>query len=127
MTDRQIAVLVSKGKKLARKVASLEAIKKELDHIKSQLRDHAGDESVEIPGRNGDLALVKQYADSIARVVPSNLLERVTALAGKQLLDIFNLAPAKGDYVSFEVNALRAIGAEKAAALDKLLRVPSTA
>lgn len=127
MTGPALKKLVSEGKALAEKIAKLKPLEKQLDAIKDQLREAAGKKDCEFAGIGGDKAVVKFPADTIARTVDSSCLEQVTQLAGTNLLDLFKLSPAKGDYASFEINALKTIGAVKAAQLDELLRVPSTA
>jgi hypothetical protein len=118
------AALITEAAKLAKLEARLKPKLERLKAIKEQLREAAGKKDAEFKGENGEVAVVKHVADTIARSVDPEHLEEVKELAGDHLDDLFRLAPAK----EFELNVLKTIAdRDQALALVELLKVPSSA
>jgi hypothetical protein len=117
------AALVSEAAKLAKLEVRLKPKLERLKVLKEQIRAAAGFKDAEFKGEAGELAIVKQIADGIARSVDPDDLEKVQELAGGHLLDLFRLAPAK----DFELNTLKTIANPGANELIQLLKVPNSA
>jgi hypothetical protein len=130
MTDQEIKQLVTDGARLAAEIAPLEAKAKELEAIKKQLREAAGDADATFVGLNGETAEVKQQRDGIGRSFKGDLVPRILKLAGEKVWDFFQLAPIPGKELpqkDLRVQLLTDLHKAKATALIETITVASTA
>jgi hypothetical protein len=125
-TDLQLKI--ERGAKLSREISSLEKKKAELDQIKKDFRELAGNKDLELtcPGPGGATVSVEQKNDTVARVVADELLGKVEKLAGPNLFDLFTLHPSKGIEKNFELNAHKTLTKKAAESLVAVLTAPAS-
>jgi hypothetical protein len=123
-TDLQLKI--ERGAKLSREISSLEKKKAELDQIKKDFRELAGDNDLELETPSGARVSVEQKNDTVARVVADELLPRVQKLSGENLFDLFTLHPSKGIEKNFELNAHKTLTKKAAESLVAVLTAPAS-
>jgi hypothetical protein len=123
-TDLQLKI--ERGAKLSREISSLEKKKAELDQIKKDFRELAGDKDLNLETPSGATVSVEQKNDTVARVVADELLGKVEKLAGPSLFELFTLHLSKGIEKNFELNAHKTLSKKAAESLVYALTAPAS-
>jgi hypothetical protein len=124
---KELAAKIKRGAKLTREVSSLEKKSEELNALKKEFRELAGELDLELKAPNGCSVFVEQKQDAIVRAVPDESISKVRQLSSDKLTVLFSLHPRKGDEANVELNIHKHLPKQSATALIDELTASATA